>query len=157
MAPILKVGTEKRPFLRRGQNRKMGPKSILCQKKKLQNAKRLMFFLGKRYFFVFTTFHADGRNRYPDFCPKILFFNGTPFFSKDHRRAWTWAPQRRWTRPKIFFCFRFRPFFVIFAKKSYPPPLCGLSVINKPVLTADRLFRPARCAGRLGQKQFGRH
>ena len=84
--------------------------------------------------------------------------NGTPFFSsKEHRSVWTRAPHRRWTRPEIFFCFRFRPFFVIFAKKSYPPPLCGLSVINKPVLTADRLFRPARCAGRLGQKQFGRH
>jgi len=82
MAPILKVGTEKRPFLRRGQNRKMGPKSILCQKKKLQNAKRLMFFLGKRYFFVFTTFHADGRNRYPDFCPKILFVQWDPVFFK---------------------------------------------------------------------------
>ena len=28
--------------------------------------------------------------------------------------------QKPWT---TFFCFRFRPFFVIFAKKSYPPPL----------------------------------
>ena len=33
--------------------------------------------------------------------------------------------KRRWTRPKIFFRFRFRPFFVIFAKKSYPPSLWG--------------------------------
>ena len=33
------------------------------------------------------------------------------------------APHRCWTRPKIFFRFRFGPFFVIFAKKSYPPSL----------------------------------
>ena len=157
MAPILKVGTEKRPFLRRGQNRKMGPKSILCQKKKLQNAKRLMFIWENGTFLFSQLFTLMAGTDIRIFAQKSFLFNGTPFFSKDHRRAWTWAPQRRWTRPKIFFCFRFRPFFVIFAKKSYPPPLCGLSVINKPVLTADRLFRPARCAGRLGQKQFGRH
>ena len=59
------------------------------------------------------------------FGQKSIFFNGTPVFSKDHRSVWTRAPHRRWTRPEIFFRFRFRPFFVIFAKKSYPPSLWG--------------------------------
>ena len=64
--------------------------------------------------------------RNPDFWPKIHFFQWDPvFFSKDHQSVWTRAPHRRWTRPKIFFRFRFRPFFVIFAKKSYPPSLWG--------------------------------
>ena len=68
------------------------------------------------------------------------FKEGPRFFSKDHRRSWTWAPHRHWTSPKISFRFPFRPFFVIFAKKSYPPPLCG-SVSNKPVLYSAHALR----------------
>ena len=60
--------------------------------------------------------------RNPDFWPKIHFLNATPFFSKDHRRSWTWAPHRHWTSPKISFRFPFRPFFVIFAKKKLTRP-----------------------------------
>ena len=60
------------------------------------------------------------------FLAKNPFFSmGPRFLSKDHQSVWTRAPHRRWTRPKIFFRFRFRPFFVIFAKKSYPPSLWG--------------------------------
>ena len=85
-----------------------------------------------RYLFVFTTFHADGRNmvrrrkcmfQKTGFLAKNPIFSMWPrFFSKDHRRAWTCAPHMRWTHPEIFFRFWIRLFFVIFAKKSYPPP-----------------------------------
>ena len=62
---------------------------------------------------------------------------GPRFLSKDHRSVWTRAPHRCWARPKIFFRFRFRPFFVIFAKKSFTHPNYGvLSVSNKPALSA---------------------
>ena len=36
---------------------------------------------------------------------------------------WSGSP-KKWPRLATF-RFRFRPFFVIFTKKSYPPPLCG--------------------------------
>ena len=60
------------------------------------------------------------------FLAKNPFFSmGPRFLSKDHQSVWTRAPHRRWTRPEIFFRFRFRPFFVIVTKKSYPPSLWG--------------------------------
>ena len=106
-------------------------KNPFFAKKKLKNGKRLMFIWENGTFFsqLFTQMAGTWSGvesecfRNPDFGPN--FFNEPVFFSKNYRRAWTWAPHRRWTRPKILFCFRFRSFFIIFAKKSYPPPLCG--------------------------------
>ena len=67
--------------------------------------------------------------RNPDFWPKIHFLNATPFFSKDHRRSWTWAPHRHWTRPEIFFVSNLGHFSL----KSLTHPHYGvLSVSNKP-------------------------
>ena len=82
MAPILKVGTEKRPFLRRGQNRKMGPKSILCQKKKLQNAKRLMFIWENGTFLFSQLFTLMAGTDIRIFAQKSFFSMGPRFFQK---------------------------------------------------------------------------
>ena len=54
--------------------------------------------MGKRFFFVFTTFHGVCRNMVRGrklvfqksvLLPKIRFFIGTLFFSKNHWRAWS--------------------------------------------------------------------
>ena len=71
------------------------------------------------------------------FAQKInFFFNGTPIFSKDHRRHGHGLRIGVGPVPKSFFRFRFRPFFVIFAKNLAHPHYGVLSVSNKPALSA---------------------
>ena len=114
-------------------------KNPFFAKKKFKNGKRLMFIWENGTFLFSQLFTLMAGTDIRIFAQKSFLFNGTPFFSKDHRRAWTWAPHRRWTRPKIFFCFRFRPFFVIFAKKSYPTPLWPMGFcLSVPSLRLQR-------------------